>query len=297
MNRKLSKIVGALLAGGVLAGSALGVSGLAYAEGTSQASSQSGAVKRNIVLDKADNFRDLAGDGEAYKTKEGRVLNKGIIFRSNALELSEQDQKKIAGLNLKNIYDLRTPGEIKLDPDSPIPGAQWENRNLLGWDDVESVRTGFTERPEKTLAGAEEIYRLISNDQHARQEIGTLLRSIADNDGAQVFHCSGGKDRTGWVSAILLHIAGVPRDVIVQDFLLSNDYSVMSIKQSFDKTVDKKGVQAALAFAPFMGVQENWIEISFAEAEKSFGSMDEYITKGLNVSSEYQQKIKDKLLK
>lgn len=297
MNKKLSKIFGVLLAGSVLACSALGVSGLAYAQGASQVSSQSSAVKRNIVLDKADNFRDLAGDGEAYKTKEGRVLNKGIVFRSNALELSEQDQKKIADLDLRNIYDLRTPGEIKLNPDSPIPGAQWENRNLLGWDDVESVRTGFTERPEKTLAGAEEIYRLISNDQHARQEIGTLLRSIADSDGAQVFHCSGGKDRTGWVSAILLHIAGVPRDVIVQDFLLSNDYSVMSIKQSFDKTVDKKGVQAALAFAPFMGVQENWIEISFAEAEKSFGSMDEYITKGLNVSPEYQQKIKDKLLK
>ena len=297
MNKKLSKIFGVLLAGSVLACSALGVSGLAYAQGASQVPSQSGAVKRNIVLDKADNFRDLAGDGEAYKTKEGRVLNKGIVFRSNALELSEQDQKKIADLNLRNIYDLRTPGEIKLNPDSPIPGAQWENRNLLGWDDVESVRTGFTERPEKTLAGAEEIYRLISNDQHARQEIGTLLRSIADSDGAQVFHCSGGKDRTGWVSAILLHIAGVSRDVIVQDFLLSNDYSVMSIKQSFDKTIDKKGVQAALAFAPFMGVQENWIEISFAEAEKNFGSMDEYVTKGLNVSSEYQQKIKDKLLK
>lgn len=123
-----------------------------------------------------------------------------------------------------------------------------------------------------------------------------MLNEIADNEGAQVFHCSGGKDRTGWVSAILLHVAGVPRDVIIEDFMLSNDYSLQSITESFNKTASSKGVQAALAYAPFLGVQDNWLEISFNEAEKNFGSMDEYISKGLNISAETQARLKKKLV-
>ncbi|WP_300647797.1 tyrosine-protein phosphatase [Paenalcaligenes sp.] len=268
---------------------------LQAAETAPSAPSQA-ALHRTVTLEKADNFRDLAGEGTPYQTTSGKKLKSGVIFRSNALELSDSDIKQLSSLNIRHIYDLRTPGEIALHPDTEIPGAKWENRNLLGWDDVESVRTGFTERPEKTIAGAEEIYRLITNDEHARKEIGTLLNQIAENDGAQIVHCSGGKDRTGWVSAILLHIAGVPRDVIMNDFLLSNDYSLQSITESFNKTASQKGVQAALAFAPFMGVQENWLEISFNEAEKNYGSMDEYITKGLNVSPETQQRIKAKLV-
>lgn len=285
-----------LITQSLIAASLMGTAIYAHASDTTSHSPTPANVTRAVVLDKADNFRDIAGEATRYQTKSGKELKSGVIYRSNALELSAEDTKKLSQLNIRHIYDLRTPGEIKLHPDSEIPGAKWENRNLLGWDDVESVRTGFTETPEKTLAGAEEIYRLITNDENARKEIGLLLNQMAANDGAQVIHCSGGKDRTGWVSAILLHIAGVPRDVIMSDFMLSNDYSLQSITESFNKTATKKGVQAALAFAPFMGVQENWLEISFNEAEKNYGSMDEYLSKGLNVSPETQQRLQAMLV-
>lgn len=285
-----------LITQSLIAASLMGTATYSHASDTTSHSPTPANVTRAVVLDKADNFRDIAGETTRYQTKSGKELKSGVIYRSNALELSAEDTKKLSQLNIRHIYDLRTPGEIKLHPDSEIPGAKWENRNLLGWDDVESVRTGFTETPEKTLAGAEEIYRLITNDENARKEIGLLLNQMAANDGAQVIHCSGGKDRTGWVSAILLHIAGVPRDVIMSDFMLSNDYSLQSITESFNKTATKKGVQAALAFAPFMGVQENWLEISFNEAEKNYGSMDEYLSKGLNVSPETQQRLQAMLV-
>lgn len=257
---------------------------------------KSSSIVRNITLEKADNFRDLAGMNDGYQTESGQSLKTGVIYRSNALQLTQAEIEKIKGLNVSRIYDLRTPGEIKTHPDSNIPGVKWENRNLLGWEDIASVRTGFTVTPEQTIAGAEDIYRLLSNNNHSRQEIGNLITEIANNKSPQIIHCSGGKDRTGWVSAIMLHIAGVPRDVIVQDFMLSNDYSLNSIMTSFNNIAQTKGVEAALAFSPFLGVQENWLEISFNEAEKSFGSMDAYITKGLGISPKTQDKLRSKLL-
>lgn len=250
----------------------------------------------NVSLEKADNFRDLVGSGGGYRTESGQSLKAGVIYRSNALHLTPDEVEKLQGLNVSHIYDLRTPGEIEQHPDSDIPGADWENRNVLGWDDIASVRTGFTVTPEQTIAGAEDIYRLLSNNAHSRQEIGSLITSIANNEGPQIIHCSGGKDRTGWVSAIMLHIAGVPRETIIDDFMLSNDYSLDSITESFNSMAQTKGVQSALAFSPFMGVQENWLNIAFDEAETNFGSMDAYITQGLGVSEETQDKLRGKLL-
>lgn len=98
------------------------------------------------------------------------------------------------------------------------------------------------------------------------------------------------------MSAILLHIAGVSRETILEDFLLSNEYSINSITASFNKIAHEKGVQAAIALSPFMGVQKNWLELALNEAESNFGSMDEYITEGLGLSKETQEKLKRKIV-
>ncbi len=263
--------------------------------------SQTDEIKKDITitqpikLQKVDNFRDIAGDKDPYLTSQGKPLQKGIFYRSNALLITEDELAQIEPLNITYIYDLRTPGEIALHPDSDISGAIWKNYNLLGWEDIDQVRTGFTVRPENTLAGAEEIYLNFVENPITRNVIGQLLTDMANNEGTQVFHCSGGKDRTGWVTAILQMIADVPQETIIEDFMLSNKYSHESIVQSFTKMANTKGTEAAIAFAPFLGVQANWLELAFTAAEKQYGSIDQYIAEGLNVSQETRQKLKAKL--
>ena len=249
-----------------------------------------------IHFQKVDNFRDVAGNLQPYQNNRGEALQQGRLYRANALLLSPEETEKLASLNITHIYDLRTPGEIALHPDSVIPGATWHNINLLGWEDIEPVRVGFTQKPEITIAGAEEIYLNFVNDPITRAQIGTLLTSIAQNEGNQLFHCSGGKDRTGWVSALLQYIAGVPQEIIVADFLASNDYSRDSITQSFNKMANEKGVAAAIAFSPFLGVQDDWLLMAFAEAEKSYGSVDNYLLEGLAISPETKTELREKLL-
>lgn len=249
-----------------------------------------------IHFQKVDNFRDIAGNLQPYQNNRGETLQQGRLYRANALLLSPEEAEKLASLNITHIYDLRTPGEIALHPDSEIPGATWHNINLLGWDDIESVRIGFTQKPEITIAGAEEIYLNFVNDPITRAQIGTLLTSIAQNEGNQLFHCSGGKDRTGWVSALLQYIAGVPQEIIIADFLASNDYSRDSITQSFNKMANEKGVAAAIAFSPFLGVQDDWLLMAFAEAEKNYGSIDNYLLEGLAITPETKAELREKLL-
>lgn len=249
-----------------------------------------------IHFQKVDNFRDVAGNLQPYQNNRGEILQQGRLYRANALLLSPEEAEKLASLNITHIYDLRTPGEIALHPDSEIPGATWHNINLLGWDDIEPVRVGFTQKPEITIAGAEEIYLNFVNDPITRAQIGTLLTSIAQNEGNQLFHCSGGKDRTGWVSALLQYIAGVPQEIIIADFLASNDYSRDSITQSFNKMANEKGVAAAIAFSPFLGVQDDWLLMAFAEAEKNYGSIDNYLLEGLAITPETKAELREKLL-
>lgn len=249
-----------------------------------------------IQFQKVDNFRDVAGNQQAYQNDRGEKLQQGRLYRANALLLTPEEAEKLAALNITHIYDLRTPGEIALHPDSEIPGAKWHNINLLGWDDIEPVRVGFTQKPEITIAGAEEIYLNFVNDPITRAQIGTLLTEIAQNEGNQLFHCSGGKDRTGWVSALLQYIAGVSQEEIVADFLASNEYSRHSITQSFNKMATEKGVAAAIAFSPFLGVQDDWLLMAFSEAENQYGSIDNYLLEGLAITPETQTALRNRLL-
>lgn len=70
-----------------------------------------------------------------------------------------------------------------------------------------------------------------------------------------------------------------------------------SIKsQSFNKMANEKGVAAAIAFSPFLGVQDDWLLMAFAEAEKNYGSVDNYLLEGLAITPETKAELREKLL-
>jgi Tyrosine phosphatase family len=70
----------------------------------------------------------------------------------------------------------------------------------------------------------------------AKQEFGKLFRSLGEkSELPAVFHCTTGKDRTGWAAAALLTLLGVPKDVAMQDYLRSNDYIIPTYQEIIDK--------------------------------------------------------------
>lgn len=233
-------------------------------------------------LEGADNFRDLGGIGAGYATVEGGHVTRGVVYRSNALTLSTRDLDHLATLDITEVIDLRTPEEIAAKPDSSIPGATWVNENVLGSLGTSTAPSFTTPADAETMmTGA---YTTMVTDPAARDALAETLTRIAQADGAVIVHCTAGKDRTGWVSALLLHIAGVDDALIDNNYLLTNQYSRATISSTLAVIRSTNGESAAAAYAPLLGVQRSFLDASRSAAIAEYGSIDGYLQDGLGLS-------------
>ncbi|MDR2299238.1 MAG: tyrosine-protein phosphatase [Comamonas sp.] len=241
------------------------------------------------------NFRDVAGadDASAYHNTAGQPLKRGVFYRSNVMLLSDDDAATLAKLGITTAYDLRTTNEASQDPDRLPQGIRYVHMNIFGTPDV--VIPPF-HTPEETVAAMEEMGRVMVRDAGMRERMGELLRSMASTADAQLFHCTTGKDRTGWVTALLHTIAGVSRDIIMKDYLLTNTYTGGWIEATYQQMLEHNGKAAADLYRPLFGVQQSYLLAEFDEAERGFGSMKNYLTQGLGLKDDEIAQLRDKLL-
>ncbi|MET8427567.1 tyrosine-protein phosphatase [Nocardia sp. NPDC004860] len=233
-----------------------------------------------IRLDGAANFRDIGG----YRTSDGHTVRTGVAFRSNRLAgLTDADLVKLATAGVTLDVDLRAGSERSSAPDRVPTGAQYKVADVISFDSGIS----FHEFPPITLGrgvidgvvnGSASLvqsidYPFMVNFHGADVAFGTLLRSIAGNSGATVYHCTDGKDRTGWATAVLLTVLGVPRDVVNADYLASN--------------AELGNPQA---------VQLSWLEAAFGEVDRLYGSVDKYVRDGLGLDQSTIDALRAKLL-
>ncbi|WP_454872741.1 tyrosine-protein phosphatase [Paraburkholderia xenovorans] len=226
------------------------------------------------------NFRDLAG-AAPYPTVDGKQMRRGAFYRANALTLDAVDEAAIDRLGIASVYDLRTPAEIARTADILPRGATTRTLNVLGTADF--VAPAF-DTAAAAVAFMETQARGYVTGAAQRAAYGALLTNLAGAPGAQLFHSSAGKDRAGWVAALLLSIANVPLDVIIQDYLLSNVYLAPQIKAQTETLRTQDGDAAASVEAPLLSVQENYLQAGFDQVQASYGTMVSYLTQGLGVS-------------
>ncbi|TYL55066.1 tyrosine-protein phosphatase [Nocardioides sp. BGMRC 2183] len=233
-----------------------------------------------LRLATVDNFRDVAGDG--YATTDGGRVRTGVFFRSNELRLSGADLETLTALGLTAIIDLRSQGEIDRHPDPEVPGATWLHYDLFG---IPMERVAAVQ----TVDDAEEImhtvYRGFVDDPHSRDHLGGVLRQLAGG-GKQLFHCTAGKDRTGWTAALLLHIAGVDDATIASDYLLTNARSAASRARLRATIVDAAGPERAKVFEPTLIADISFLRAASDAVEASYGDRDSYLREGLGLDDE-----------
>lgn len=227
------------------------------------------------------NFRDLAGVGPGYLTVDGKRVRRGAFYRANVLTLSSADEASIDKLGIASVYDLRTPGEIARTDDVLPGGATAQTLNVLGTSDFV---TPMLDTADAAVAFMESQARAYVTGAAQRAAYGTLLTHLAEGAGAQLFHSNAGKDRAGWVAALLLSIANVPLDVITQDYLLSNTYLVASINAQAETLRTQDGEAAATIQMPLLEVQETYLQAGFDQVQSSYGTMANYLTRGLGMS-------------
>ena len=249
------------------------------------------------------NLRDLGG----YTTQSGLVVRKGLLYRSNQLRrISIDDMKRIAALGLKRSYDLRTAAERVARPDELPPGVK-----MVWLDVLADADLGVVARIERLLrnpmeanvefgAGKAEAmfiqgYREFVSLPSARKAYRLLFVALASDENLPaLFHCTTGKDRTGWASAVLLSLLGVSEDLILEDFLRSNEYILPAYRKTID-TFTGAGGDSAITEAIFV-VKAEYLSAAFNEMHRRYGTVEDYFSKALEIDSTGQQALRDRLL-
>jgi protein-tyrosine phosphatase len=167
---------------------------------------------RFVSLEGCVNFRDLGG----YPTADGARVRRGCVYRSDALHfMTPADVARVRdALGVRNVIDLRSTAEVETDGPGPL-AAPPVRRHHLPLFDVDR-REVHGEHQARAL---DETYALML--RFARRPVARALELIAQAEGASVFHCAAGKDRTGVVAAVLLGVLGVPDEHIVADYALT----------------------------------------------------------------------------
>ncbi len=178
-------------------------------------------LERLIALDGAQNFRDLGG----YATADGHRVRWRRVFRSAALELvTPRDVDTIASLAVTDVFDLRTLAERSHFGAGPLGarGVRHHHVPLIAEVETAAHRAAVPapaadrDDPRPVAAG------YLSMLDEGRPTVARIFGHLADSpEGATVFHCTAGKDRTGLLAALLLSALGVDRDTIVEDYALT----------------------------------------------------------------------------
>lgn len=183
------------------------------------------------------NFRDLGG----MRTIHGRRVRTHRFIRSGQLVGLGEDTKKelVDRYQVTQVVDFRRPFEIRESPDDKIDGVTFTNIDLL----EQSGTNGASLDDFASLGSADQVSEHMLNVYHdlvmdpaAQQGYGRFLRIVVDNtQGATLFHCFAGKDRTGFAAALVLWLLEVDDDQIFADYLKTNQERVAANNQLLDR--------------------------------------------------------------
>ncbi|MFE2998637.1 tyrosine-protein phosphatase [Nocardia sp. NPDC059246] len=269
--------------------------GANHVVGATATSESATAVASTPKLMSVDNFRDLAGPARGYRTGSGRSARLGVVYRSNALSPNASDLATLSTLGIRAVYDLRTTKEVEAKPDKVPLGAKYVRVDILGDASSAASVDLTTITSDSARAMLSDANRDFVANESQRREFATLLTDIAEADGPVVVHCTSGKDRTGWASALLLTVAGVSQQDIMSNYLLTNQYSAASIDATARATADRYGTVRGEGMRIAMGVFPEALQAGFDQATRQFGGMDGYLKDGLGLGQTTLDLLKSKL--
>lgn len=246
------------------------------------------------------NFRDLGG----YQTGAGKRVKWGALYRAGTFaNASDADLRNLQQLNLVTFIDFRSSGEKEEEPNRlpdpkgfnvvEIPTLDDGNKALVG-EVMARIESGNFDGFDPNLA------MLTANRQFASEftpQFRQFIHTVLEADGAPVlWNCSAGKDRTGFAAAILLRILGISQDAVIQDYMASKEHALAARRSQLLLLRLFKGEEAADKLAIMMGVEQAWLEAAFAEIDARWGSFDNYVSAGLELSSADVARLRSNLL-
>ena len=128
------------------------------------------------------------------------------------------------------------------------------------------------------------MYRWFVTDPVIRSRFAETVRLLADPAGTSVlFHCTAGKDRTGWVAAIVLTALGVDRDTVYADYLLTNERSAATVERIMAAFTRHKMLEDPTLMLPVIRAEAAYLDASFAAVEEGWTDFESFLTDGLDL--------------
>ncbi|MBT0993880.1 tyrosine-protein phosphatase [Cellulomonas sp. DKR-3] len=245
-----------------------------------------------LVSDAVGNLRDVGG----RPTSDGGTVARGVAYRSAELASpAVAEDPELARLAIRTVVDLRTASERGQRPDVVPPGARHVVLDVLA--DLPPQAAGQIpailadpSAAARTLDGLDiagamvATYRELVVSTSARAAYAAFVRLVIDPDATPLlFHCTAGKDRTGWAATILLLAAGVDDDGVRAEFLGVNP-AVRTTFAPLLHRLEAAGVDPGL-LAPALEVRPEYLETALATVRDEHGSFDAYLTDGLGLST------------
>jgi protein-tyrosine phosphatase len=234
------------------------------------------AAERRVPFEGIQNFRDLGG----YPTTDGGTVRWGQLFRADALhKLTAVDLGAFDALGVRTVYDLRGDAERTEFPEP-----------------FESIHLPIAGRPEgepppappagMSAADGEAMLRdmYVGTLIHSAPRFGQLFTGLADAERLPaVFHCHGGKDRTGIVAALLLLALGVDRETVLDDYEATRRYRTIVDQQDSLANLLAAGVSPEAA-AGVLGAPRWAMAAAVDAVDGEYGGIEAYLTTTVGLS-------------
>jgi len=246
------------------------------------------------------NFRDLGG----YRSEDGRSVRWGRLYRSGHHALATPtDLATVAGLGLANVIDFRSGFEKEEEPDRRPDNAGYEvleipildeGNQALARDLAARIETGDLADfdPDQLMIQANRDFASRFSPQYSE-----FMQAVLATAGEpMLWHCTAGKDRAGFASALVLRTLGVPETVIIEDYLLSRDPAIAARSRELFLIRLFKGEAAAHKVRTLLGAEQHWLQAAFEQIRQDWDDFDTYRRQALGISDADVTRLKNTLL-
>ena len=269
------------------------------------------------VLIASANLRDLGG----LATSDGQQVRAGQLFRSGHLSgLDRAEAAILDRLGLRTIIDLRRPSEVANFPTPDLDGVDrlWMSVSPEDSEFAVAANLLFGEQPERVDTAEDSGFAVAANllfgNQPEQVDIATMLEGYFRNtvtnrlDGYRpvfeaatdpdrqplLFHCMGGKDRTGFVAGVLLRLLGVGQEEVMADYLLTNeilgDRMARRADQARQRIAQRSGVEPDQVderhlegIRAMLYTRPSFLQASFDAVTDKFGTWETFRRDGLGI--------------
>ena len=237
-----------------------------------------------LTLAGAPNFRDLGG----YRTADGKAtVRRHHLFRSDHLGnlgaddiqlLSGKLRERVRVLDLRGVTERETA--VCVLEGVTVHSLSIEPTIVQTLSDLTDAGHKLTRA--QVVGHMQDTYRGFV--RHNTHRFSSLFGHLLESDDPLVFHCTAGKDRTGFAAALILLALGVSRDDVMRDYLLTN--------QRLKPKSEWRGLTPDVASVLYR-VQPEFLDAAFEAVQQKYGNVEGYLRDGLGLREAERARLRE----